>query len=246
MSGDNEPRVAVVTAIPEELDAILSRAREVRRQRYGFFQGRIGASNVVLAATGDGVWQAGRRVAALCDVCRPSALLAAGVAGALSGQLRAGDLVASRRVRDASGEAPPPDDRLLSRALAASGVQAGTLVTVEKPAVTSAEKAVLAASLPDADPATVDMESAAWARESAARRIPYLIVRAVSDEAGEELPRYLSDCTDEKGSIHRRAVVARALANPTSIPALWRMWRRVRDGGARLADFIERFLSETG
>lgn len=245
MPGDDAPAVAIVTAIPEELDAILSRARDVRREPYRFFRARIGATAVVLTATGDGRRKAGRGAAALCDVYRPKALLGAGVAGALSPELGIGAIIVSQRVCDSTGLAPAPDERLLSRALTLPGVQVATLVTARRPVATHEEKAALAASTGEDGLCAVDMESAAWAREAAERRIPYLVVRAISDGAEEELPGYLSDCLDAEGSIRRSRVVYRALARPASIPTLLRMRRRLRECGDGLAAFVERFLAES-
>jgi adenosylhomocysteine nucleosidase len=88
------------------------------------------------------------------------------------------------------------------------------------------------------------MESAAWAREAARRGIPYLVLRAISDAAADELPGYLSDCMDAQGSIRRSSVVGRALAHPSSIPVLLRMRRAVLDGSRRLAALLEHFLAE--
>jgi adenosylhomocysteine nucleosidase len=244
MSGGETGAVAIVTAIPEELDAILSRAADVRSDPYRFFRARIGSAEVVLTATGDGARRAGRGVAALCDVYRPKALLGMGVAGALSQDLSPGDILVARRVCNLAADAPSPDERLVGRALAVPGTREATLVTARGPVVTRGAKAALAAATGADGAMAVDMESAAWAREAADRRIPYAIVRAVSDGADEELPGYLSDCMDAEGSIRRPAVLFRALARPASISTLLRMRRRVRDCSQRLAAFLESFLAE--
>ncbi len=233
--------VGIVTALPEELEAVLSRASNVRRERDGFFRASIGAEAVVVTATGDGSPRAGRGAAALCDAYRPKALLGAGVAGSLSEDFAPGELVLASRICDAAGEVPAPDERLLSRALSLPGLRASTLVTAADPVVTRGAKAAIAAAQGGAC-AAVDMESAAWAREAAGRRVPYLIVRAICDGAREELPGYLSKCVDAEGSILRSRVIARALARPASIPALLFLRRRVREGARNLAAFLEQLL----
>ena len=101
---------------------------------------------------------------------RPRALFGAGVGGALTPGLAVGDLVVSARVLDPEGEAPPPSRRLLEAVLAATGARAGTLLTVERPVVSAAEKAELACAT--GAPAVCDMESAAWARAAAAAGFP--------------------------------------------------------------------------
>ena len=77
-----------------------------------------------------------------------------------------------------------------------------------------------------------DMESAAWAREAAARGIPYLVVRAVSDAATEELPAFLADAVGTDGSIRRGEVARRAILEPSSWGTLLRMRRRMHDCSA--------------
>jgi adenosylhomocysteine nucleosidase len=243
MSADNPAGVLILTAISEELDidAILRRASRIHYQWRGAVGARIGSTDVVIAATGDGAKKAGERAASFCESARPLAVVGAGIAGALSPGLGVGSIVASSRVRDSSGDAPAPDARLLSRALEA-GASAGTLLTVAHPVTAAAEKSRLAASLEG--PSAVDMESAAWARAAASRGIPYLVVRSISDSADEDLPDYLVACMGEDGAIRRGAVVARALARPSRIPELVRMRRRVLDCGKALSLFLERFLAD--
>lgn len=243
MSADSPTGVLILTAISEELDigAILRRASRIHYQWRGAVGARVGETDVVIAATGDGAKNAGERAAAFCDGVRPLAVVGAGIAGALSPGLGSGEIVASRRVRDFSGDAPEPDARLLSRALEA-GASAGTLLTVARPITAAAEKRRLAASFDG--PSAVDMESAAWARVAASRGIPYLVVRSISDRADEDLPDYLAACMGENGAIRRGAVVARALARPSRIPDLVRLRRRVLDCGRELSLFLERFLAD--
>lgn len=243
MSADKPTGVLILTAISEELDidAILRRASRIRYHWRGAVGARVGTTDVVIAATGDGAKKAGESAVSFCDGLRPQAVVGAGIAGALSPDLGSGAIVASSRVRDSSGDAPAPDARLLSRALEA-GAAAATLLTVAKPVTAAAEKRRLAASLEG--PSAVDMESAAWARVAASRGIPYLVVRSISDGADEDLPDYLVACMGEDGAIRRGAVVARALARPSRIPALFRLRRQVLDCGKGLSLFLERFLAD--
>lgn len=229
MSGgkDRRARVLIVTAIAEELAA---------------FARRRLPEDIVAASTGDGPRQAAREAAALCVRHRPALLVGAGVAGALSCDLVVGDILVAQRVLDSTGAAPAPDEKLVARACAMPGARSGTLLSVERPLVTPAEKAEWASQIGEA-PAAVDMESAAWARAAAAHGIPYLVIRAVSDDALDELPGYLSRCMDKDGGIRRSAVALRALAQPSTIPTLLQMRRRVRDCSDRLAAFVEHFLA---
>lgn len=219
--------IAILTAIPEELAGIRRSLAE--------------SASVVLTATGDGPKRAASGAATFLERHRPSAVLGAGLAGALSPGLSVGDIVASRRVRFEVGDAATPDPGLLERAIAA-GARPATLVTVDRPVVSAAARAVLARTEVGGDPLAVDMESAAWAREAAVRGIPYLIVRAVTDSADEALPAFLAEALGTDGSIRRGEVARRALLEPSSWGTLLRMRRRMHDSSAALGAFLARML----
>ena len=220
-----EPRpIAILAALDEEI-------RAIRRALPA-------ASGVVSASTGDGPRRAAWGAALLIEQYRPVALIGAGIAGALSAGLAVGDIVASRRVRSAIGDTPAPDKGLLQRALASGKAKAGTLVTVDRPVVSSREKAILAAASGGDTVLAVDMESAAWAREAAVRGVPYLILRVISDTVEEELPDFLPACVGADGSIRRGEVARRALLHPGSWGTLLRMRRRLHDASGALGAFL--------
>ena len=244
MSGPEEGPVAILTALPEELRPILRRATEVRATAGGWQRGRLGGASAVFGTSGDGSRSGFARASALCEAFHPRILVGAGVAGALSRDLAAQDLVVARRIRDSQGEAPAPDPRMRDRAVCGGAARLGTLVTVDRPVTGRVEKESLATTLGVTGPAAVDMESAAWARAADAGRVPFLVVRAVSDTVDEELPSYLSRCVGEDGRIHRRAVVLAAFAHPSSISNLTRMRRRMKACGERLGSFLEELLAD--
>jgi adenosylhomocysteine nucleosidase len=230
----DEPRggLLVLTAIPEERAAV----------ERALSDSGVSAPTI---ATGDGALRAARAARAAISAIRPTAVIGAGVAGGLSDDLAPGEIVASARVLDAAEEAPPPDTELLRLAIALPGIRAATLLSVVRPALSRSQKAALAAHL-ELRPATqgaagtaiVDMESAAWARACADAGVPYVILRAISDTADEDLPGYLALCMDTEGGIRRSAVAWNALLHPASIPALLRMRRRVADCGVSLGAAI--------
>jgi adenosylhomocysteine nucleosidase len=221
--------VAILTALEEELAGVRRTLPESAR--------------LVSTATGDGPRRAASGAARFLERHRPSAVIGAGLAGALSPGLSVGELVVSRRVRGEAGDAATPDVRLLERALAGGGVTAGTLVTVDRPVVSAATKAVLAATASRGEVLAVDMESSAWAREASARGIPYIVVRVIGDSAEEELPAYLPSCVGADGSIRRGEVARRALIHPASWGTLLRMRRRLHDCAAALGAFLPRLLA---
>jgi len=221
MSAPENAPTLVLTAIPEERSAIAA---------------RLSGGRAVVVATGDGPRRAARGAAEAIERHRPKVIYGAGVGGALTPGLAVGAIVASARLLDGQGEAPPPSRSLLEAVLAATGARAGTLLTLDRPAVSAAEKARLAAST--GAPAVCDMESAAWARAAATAGVPYVVLRAVSDTADEDLPRYLARCMNAGGGISRAAVALQAVLHPATIPDLLRMRRRVAACAQKLGDAL--------
>ncbi|MBV8200737.1 MAG: hypothetical protein JOZ15_08945 [Acidobacteria bacterium] len=238
----------------------LRRQRQSRlpgRRRPAAILGRVAGEDVALMATGDGPAAAAAGLEALLAAVRPRRLLVIGVAGALTPGLAEGALVAARQVIDAGGRVVPqgPDARWLAQALAAGAV-CGIAVSADRIAAgPAARRAALRTALaPEAEPAapaataaaavaTVDLESAAYARVAAARSLPYLVVRAVLDPAEEELPLDFEACRDATGRVSNARVVLRALARPGTFVELWRLRARVRAAAARLGILAERLVA---
>jgi adenosylhomocysteine nucleosidase len=243
--------VGIVTAIPEEFEAIEGRLSDGQRLRAGkgdlgiLLRGRISGASVLLAMTGDGKARAERGVSFLLREFPVSFLVGAGAAGALGPSLRAGEILVAAHVIDDQGDAPPPDAGLISRAVAL-GANPATFVTVARPVTSSKEKSEIALrfGVLDTAGAVVDMESAAWARAAASRGIPYVILRAVSDTFKDELPGFLSSSLSRDGSVDRGAVARRLLLHPSALPVLLRAREHVREGAGRVGLFLERLLPE--
>ena len=243
MSAPERP-VLVVTAMPEELAAVLRRLGAVVTERVGagtVFRTRWAQPTLVVAATGDGSARAEARTRELAEAYRPTGLLGLGLAGALSPGLSALELVASERVRNGGGEVPPVDPLLLTIARSA-GARPATLVTVGAPVVTPDQKKSLAESVAPSGVAAVDMESAGWAKGAAAAGVPFVVVRAISDTATDALPTYLPECVGAHGGIRRSAVIVRAVTRPSSIRTLWKLQRRTSACAEKLAEFVLNFF----
>jgi nucleoside phosphorylase len=242
--------VAIVTAIPEEFDAIAKCVSDPQRRRTFnggpgiLLRGRMADVPVLLGMTGDGSARASASISSLLRDFPVSFLVGAGAAGALDPSLRTGEILVASRVVDEVGEAPAPDASLVSRAVAL-GAKPATFVTVARPMTSSREKSEIARRFGGTDTtAVVDMESAAWARAAAKHGIPYAILRAVSDTFEEELPAFLSSCMAADGSVDRAVVARRLVLHPAALPRLLRVRRRVRDGAGAVGLFLERLLPE--
>jgi adenosylhomocysteine nucleosidase len=207
--------VLVLAALPEELAAL-------RTAPLG--------PEMTLAVTGDGERNARDGAAALIAELRPASLIVVGVAGALSPGLGPGELVVARRIvregRAACDAAPP-----LVAAARAAGARPAVVVSAARLADTVDEKRRLYA-LANADgagePAVVDLESAAYVEAARAAGVPWLVLRAVSDTADETLPPLLNHSLDDGGALRRGRVLVRLVGQPSALPQLLELRRRVR------------------
>lgn len=180
-------------------------------------EGMLAGTRFLLVANGAGSKLALRAAQAALACTRPSLIVSAGYCGALAPHLRIGDIVACSQ----------------------AGGQPGEILGVDQ-VVTSADDKRRAFTLTKA--AAIDMESHALASFAAEHNIPFRIIRAVSDEAHEDLGLDLNRARDHEGRIRASSVVRLALTRPWSgLPAL----RRLAVNSARASDKLGDFLAST-
>jgi hopanoid-associated phosphorylase len=162
-------------------------------------------------------------------------LMSFGLAAGLAPELRPGDLVVADAVSLPQGQRLSTDaawrDRLLA-ALARAGIaaQVGTVAGIERLLVTPDQKRAVRAAT---DALAADMESHAVAEQAGAAGKPFLVVRAISDAAGQTLPAIARSFLGPEGQI-RPAPLVRALARPSELAALLRLGLDTRRALGRL------------
>ncbi|MEM7722160.1 MAG: nucleoside phosphorylase [Pseudomonadota bacterium] len=137
-----------------------------------------------------------------------AALVSFGIGGALDPALRIGDVVRSTRVACDDGTFGATGDPLIWGSDRIVGGAAA------KAALHARTGAVL-----------VDMESHAVARATSDAGLPFLVMRAVSDDAATDLPGYLGQAVKSDGTPNLRAVIAGLIRQPSTLPALIRLGR---------------------
>jgi hypothetical protein len=93
--------------------------------------------------------------------------------------------------------------------------------------------------------AAVDLESAAFVAAAAARGLPWLILRAISDTAAEALPPLLNRCLDDGGAIRRGLLAARLFGQPSALLRLLALRQRVQACAELLATATTAVLEGT-
>ncbi len=186
-----------------DVGVVVGLAAEARTAR------RLGHTVAIGGGGAAGAEQAARRLVA----GGATALLSFGLCGGLDPALRPGALLIPRAVLDgATRYAADP-------ALAArfGGITPHLLLGGTQVAATAAEKR----QLWDATgAAAIDLESGAVARVAAASGLPFAVVRAVCDSAGQDLPPAALIALDAKGAIGLTRLLASLAARPGQLPAL--------------------------
>lgn len=238
--------VAIVAALAEEvsgLRSLLANSRRLPQERGRAWSGTIDGVSVILACTGVGASNAARGARELLARHAVRRLIVVGVSGALAPSLLPGGILVGREVVDGDEPVPSPDRSWVERILELHGGIAATLLASPVILTTPEAKARAYAALPAGAPAAVDLETASFAREAAARGVSYVAVRVVSDTASESLPLDFNLLRDRSGGVDRLRVAAAAAVRPSSIVHLWRLRGRMALCSRGLARFVRGILA---
>jgi adenosylhomocysteine nucleosidase len=185
--------------------------------RSGKFRTPVGTElEIVLVTSGVGRDNAARATEALIDGHKPEWIISAGFCGGLVPQLARNDIVAADSFTD-----NPELAETLRRHLAAAGTavakQVGLMATVERIIAKSVEKQALGAAT---GALACEMESSGVVEACVRRNVPVLVLRAVSDPVGEDLPTDLEPLMKQKSAAGTFGAV---------VGALWRRPGSVKD-----------------
>ncbi len=150
------------------------------------------------------------------------ALVSFGLAGGLDPRLASGALCVPEAVLLPSGRRVAVDPswrkRLLEHTSEASGC--ALLAGRDEPVGSPEEKAELFAR---SGAGAIDMESHAVAELAEARRVPFLVIRAIADPAERRLPAWLSAVIGADGRPMPRPLLSGLAAHPGDLAALLRL-----------------------
>ncbi|MFL5308234.1 MAG: hypothetical protein ACJ8F1_23685 [Polyangia bacterium] len=225
-------RIAIVAAMPEEVAPLRARVNG----------GRLGGQEVELVVTGDGARNARAGAQRALAAGRVDALVVLGVSGALTPALATADLIVGARVKDEEGRTYEAAADRVAAIARTTGGRPALVMSARKIADTVEEKtrlARLAELEADGRPAVVDLESAAYVAAAEEARVPWVVLRAVSDTAREALPGILNRSADSSGSVNRGRVLRGLFSDPGALPHLLTLRKRVNQCADVLARAAE-------
>ena len=230
----------IVFAIPNEADAFARLAAD-RVETWGeglqFHEATVAGHRVAWCIAGVGQARAAWATQLLIDGHRPRRLVSAGFAGGLDPGLVRGTVVQPGSV---CGEAGEPT---LHLAECGSGPDAAgpLIITIDRIAGTTAEKAALAAATGGA---LVDMETLAVAEVARRAGIACHGIRVVSDAATDELPPDVGRLVQPQSTARRVGPLLGMLGRrPRSATDLWQLWERAVVDGRSLAIALGEFVA---
>lgn len=194
--------IGILGAMPDEIAQLYDKLQNRKETKLGgntFYEGDLAGRHAVLCCAGMGKVNAAAAAQLLITSFGAEALLFSGIAGNMTAKIGTGDVVIGKTVvyHDAEtrmiAEAYPhmesfaADDRLVAaaeKACAETGVKyiVGKIATGDQFVGDSATKQAIAAKCA---PDCVEMEGAAVAHVACKNDVPFVILRAMSDDADE-------------------------------------------------------------
>ena len=200
------------------------------------FEAEIGSSRVRAILTGMGQNHALEAIRQALPA-RPEICISTGLAGALRGGYRPGDILTARLVSEVGEPMAVASHReLLSIAVDCGARQVECFATSRTLVASAAQKRQLG-SHADA----VEMESYTILAEAARYGVPALAVRAISDTVEFDMPYDFESARDACGQIRVGGVIAQVARRPFGLPALLTLAKDCRAASRQLANFLDVF-----
>jgi adenosylhomocysteine nucleosidase len=227
--------IGILGAMTEEVRLIGTRLDDSASSKVGgrdYQIGRLGAQEVVLATSGFGKVAAASTVTTMLDRFDPAAILFTGVAGALDPGVKRGAVVVADDLIQHDFDASPivprfvipslqvdriPTDPAWTKRLAAAtassspgaAVHRGLVLSGDQFISSNAARSELRSLFPDA--LAVEMEGAAVAQVCAERKVPFAVVRVISDTADDHAGADFLDFVEHQAAPLLSGIVAEAL-----------------------------------
>jgi len=221
--------IGITFALPSESSGLVSRLQAPHRHD-NLLSGKIGERDVAILHTGVGAGECNDRLEILLHKARPRLVISSGFAGAVSEDLRVGDLTLARNFSDPGLLASAQQ---ILRDRQPRMVKLFTSTSIIDSVAERNEIARVAGA------EAVDMETGAIVAVCNAHGVPLLSLRAISDTARRSFPMppsVLFDIESQRTSIGR--LVAYLFRHPTSVWRLLGFTRQIAQARAVLTDAI--------
>ncbi len=188
--------IAIIAAMDEEVEAFKVLMQDLREDEYGFYLGTIADKEVVLAKSGIGKVGAAIVTTRLIDFYHPKLIINIGCAGALKEDIAIGDIVVATKVAHHDIDVPDWPKSFEAENIAYTTalelidiikeikddhVHVGPMVSGDSFICKASQTSDILKYFPQA--LCVEMEAAAVGQCATYFKVPFLILRAISDIA---------------------------------------------------------------
>lgn len=249
--------IAILAALHSEFADLMSDIKVVARFTQGgcaIVQGSYLGKELLLAETGVGRHGAEMAASYATSSYKLQCMVSVGFAGGLEPSVKVGDIVVYNAVYRANGHtetdaggplySPCHSDlvHLAAQTAAANGFRViqGNGITVPAIVADACDKARLAAIFPVQ---AADMESYWIAQTASQHGIPFVTVRAVSDAAGDILPR-LERMGQSGGSWRWQRALPYLASHPAELARLFSLVANVRRARRSLTCYMKNFIPQ--
>ncbi len=253
MSRQEEGMIAFFAAVREEVAALrkqISVEETVSEAACHAYRGTYRGRELLLVQTGMGKKRAKAATRFILERYPITTLVSFGFAGALADELEAGDVVLCSEVHCAQeGTVQKPSSycsdagvlALATRALERAAVEFhyGSGVTVPQLVLEPEDKKKLGEAF---NAHIVDMESYWIAEMASDRRIPFIVIRSVSDTRQERLLPFMRMLTMD-GRVRWKEAASYFVRRPQHLIALFHLVRNVRLAQRSLATSIDSLIA---
>ncbi len=244
--------IGLVAAMQEEIRPLLRIVGRYQQESIGkqtVYRFTAGKHAVCLVQSGMGPTHATAATRLLIDTARPEIIINFGFAGALSPELKVGDIVLASRLlflhERLFSEQQGLDQKTntlcseLLRKGDPSIAHHAAFITTSR---ISSKKELVRLMPADIQQAVVEMETSAVAQVANKEGIPLIAIRAISDGAGEELGFSLDEFCNRELNLQIWRVLLSVVRKPWIIPQLVRLSRNSRHAGRCLSEAVSRIL----
>ena len=219
-------------------DVVVTRGRRLT-EHTGLLEGR----RTVVVQSGVGHQLAEDAALDMVQVHRPRWVISTGFSGALSAEVRRGDIVMANQLVDSDNNSLSVELQIDPQALAESpGVHLGRLLTVDQLVRRRDERLQLGSQY---GALAVDMESFAVACVCRREKTRFLAIRAISDGVDDRLPAEIDCLLDQKTMASRLGAVTGALfRRPSVAKDMWKLKEVAMRTSDRLATFLVSMMSQ--
>lgn len=207
------------------------------------YAAKISGVDVFVGLTGIGPKPAASKICGFTwceehDIC-----ISSGFAGALRPEYQIGDILAAREVLGGERRENGRESKILSTERLLHIARDSGAKVVERfysslSTVRTAEEKKSLSHIAEA----VEMESLEVLGEAQVWTREVVAIRAISDNADEDLPLDFDAVVTENGQLSMTRLAGEIVRNPTAIPGLVRLGRRSANAANRLADFLDSYI----